>query len=222
MLLFRDTGTSLWFLRLSIYGWMIQRGHVRWIGFIHGIILRVTVLMQCRRILTRTFNREEGGRMRFRKLQWLFPLVVTLHNTEEAIWLPAWSQQASTWHVPVGPGEFRFAALVLTLLAFLVTYLSVRMGQQTVWAYLATGYMAAMIANVFLPHMAASVAMRSYTPGLVTAVLLNLPVLFLLLRQALREGYVSGWKAAIYWIGVPVCLLIAIPALFKLGRNLGL
>jgi hypothetical protein len=49
--------------------------------------------------------------MRFRMLQWLFPLVVTLHNTEEAIWLPAWSQHAGTWHVPVGPGEFRFAAL---------------------------------------------------------------------------------------------------------------
>jgi hypothetical protein len=27
--------------------------------------------------------------MRFRKLQWLFPLVVALHNTEEAIWLRA-------------------------------------------------------------------------------------------------------------------------------------
>lgn len=160
--------------------------------------------------------------MRFRKLQWLFPLVVTLHNTEEAIWLPAWSQRAGIWHVPVGPGEFRFAVLVLTLLAFLVTYLSFRMGPQTVWAYLATGYMAAMLANVFLPHIAASVAMRSYTPGLVTAVLLNLPVLFLLLRQALRERYVSGLRATIYWIGVPVCLLISIPALFKMGRNLGL
>jgi hypothetical protein len=167
-------------------------------------------------------NREEGAGMRFRKLQWLFPLVVTLHNTEEAIWLPAWSLQGGTWRVPVGPGEFRFAALVLTLLAFLVTYLSFRIGQQTVWAYLATGYMAAMLANVFLPHIAASVALRGYTPGLVTAVLLNLPVLFLLLRQALREHYVSGWRAAIYWTGVPVCLLVSVPALFKIGRGLGL
>jgi hypothetical protein len=124
--------------------------------------------------------------------------------------------------VPVGPGEFRFAALVQALLAFLVTYLSYRMGQQTVSAYLATGYMAAMLANVFLPHIAASVAMRSYTPGLVTAVLLNLPVLFLLLRQALLEHYVSGWRATICWISVPICLLISIPVLFKMGRNFGL
>jgi len=29
--------------------------------------------------------------MRFRTLEWLFP--VALHNTEEALWLPAWSIQ---------------------------------------------------------------------------------------------------------------------------------
>jgi hypothetical protein len=79
-----------------------------------------------------------------------------------------------------------------------------------------------MLANVPIPHIAASVALRSYMPGVVTAVALNLPVLSLLVVLALREGYVSGWKAVEYSAGVAALLLLSIPALFKLGKALDL
>jgi hypothetical protein len=160
--------------------------------------------------------------MSFGNLQWLFPTVVTLHNAEEALWLPGWSKRAGSWYAPVAPGVFRFAAAVLTVLAFAVTWLSSESGKQTVCTYLAFGYMVAMLANVLVPHITASVALRSYMPGVATAVTLNLPVLSLLVVMALREGYVSGWKAAAYSAGVAGLLLASIPALFKLGRVLNL
>jgi hypothetical protein len=59
-------------------------------------------------------------------------------------------------------------------------------------------------------------------PGLATAVALNLPVLTFLVVIALRQGYVSGGKAAAYSIGVACLLVAAIPALFKMGRALNL
>jgi hypothetical protein len=59
-------------------------------------------------------------------------------------------------------------------------------------------------------------------PGVVTGVALNLPVLSLLVVMALREGYVSGWKAAAYSVGVAGLLLASIPALFRLGKVLNL
>jgi hypothetical protein len=34
------------------------------------------------------------------QLRWLFALSLTIHNLEEAIWLPEWSQQAGKWHPP--------------------------------------------------------------------------------------------------------------------------
>jgi hypothetical protein len=147
---------------------------------------------------------------------------VTLHNAEEAIWLPGWSKRAVLWRSPVSPGSFRFAVVVLTLLAFTVTGLSAASGKQTVWTYLAFGYMVSMLANVLIPHLALTVALRSYMPGVVTAVALNLPVLTLLVVLALREGYVSGWKAAAYSAGVTVTLLAAIPILLKTGNILNL
>jgi len=51
---------------------------------------------------------------------------------------------------------------------------------------------------------------------------LNLPVLTLLVVLALREGYVSGWKAVEFGVGVSGLLVAFIPALFKLGKLLNL
>ena len=160
--------------------------------------------------------------MSYRNLMWLFPIVLTLHNAEEAIWLPGWSKRAVIWHSPVTPGFFRFVVTVLTVLAFAVTWLSAESGKQTVWTYLAFGYMVAVLANVLIPHLALTVMLRSYMPGVATGVVLNLPVLSLLVVMALKEGYVSGWKAAEYSAGVAGLLLLFIPALFKSGKALNL
>ena len=160
--------------------------------------------------------------MNFDSLQWLFPVVLTLHNLEEAIWFPDWTRQAGRWHAPVSQRVFRFAAAVFTLLAFGVTWLSAASGKQTIWAYLTFGYMVAVLANVLIPHLAVTVAMRRYMPGLATGVALNLPTLSLLVILALRQGYVSGWKAAEYSVSVILIGLLLIPALFKLGRLLNL
>jgi hypothetical protein len=160
--------------------------------------------------------------MSFGNLQWLFPVVITLHNTEEAIWLPEWANRVGFWRSPVSPGAFRFAVTVFTVLAFAVTWLSAESEKQSVWTYLAFGYMVAVLANVLAPHLAATVIRRSYMPGLATAVALNLPVLTFLVVIALRQGYVSGGKAAAYSIGVACLLVAAIPALFKMGRALNL
>ena len=47
---------------------------------------------------------------------WLFVFAVAVHNLEEAIWLPAWSQRAGRCYHGVGNAEFRFAVTLLTLL----------------------------------------------------------------------------------------------------------
>jgi len=165
---------------------------------------------------------SKGTVMSFGHLLWLFPIVITLHNAEEAIWLPGWSKRAVLWHSPVSPGSFRFAVAVLTVLAVAITWLSAESGKQTVWTYLAFGCMVVTLANVLIPHIALTVALRSYMPGVATAVILNLPVLSLLVVLALKEGYVSGLKAAEYSVGVAGLLLLSIPVLFKTGRALNL
>jgi hypothetical protein len=156
--------------------------------------------------------------VRFASLQWLFPIVIILHNLEEAIWLPGWANRTGFWRTPVSPGLFRFVVAVLTALALAVTWLSARSGAQTPWTYLMFGCMVTTLANAVYPHLALSISMRSYMPGTATAVALNLPVLSFLVASALSERQVSGWKSVAYAAGVPALLLLSLVVLFKPGR----
>ena len=40
---------------------------------------------------------------------WLFPVAFTLHNIEEALWLPAFSKSAGKFQKPVNTFEYEFA-----------------------------------------------------------------------------------------------------------------
>lgn len=156
--------------------------------------------------------------MNFVLLSWLFALAITVHNVEEGWLLPAWSRSAGRWHQPVGRGEFRFAVVILTVLAYLAVGLSVSGGKANVGTYLLAGYALAMLLNAGFPHVLATIAMRRYTPGTATALVLNLPVTVLLLSMALQGGYIQ--LTSFLWVGplVTASLLVAIPLLFVLGR----
>lgn len=159
--------------------------------------------------------------MSFERALWLFPAVVTLHNLEEAIWLPRWSARDKRWPLP-DSAVFIFAATVLTLLAYVCTWLSFRSGPQSFWTYVVFGYMVAMLINVLFPHLAITVLRRSYMPGLGTGLLLILPVLSMLLVQVVKAQQVSGWRAVSAAVTVPLLLLFSIPALFALGKAMKL
>ena len=160
--------------------------------------------------------------VRFAALQWLFPVVIALHNLEEALWLPGWANRTGFWRTPVSPRFFRFVVAVLTALALAVAWLSARSGAQTIWTYLMFGCVVAALANAVYPHLALSVSTRSYMPGTATAVALNLPIMSFLVASALSERQVSGWKAVAYAVGVPALLLLSLVVLFKPGRFLNL
>lgn len=138
-------------------------------------------------------------KMDFPLLSELFALAITIHNLEEALWLPKWSQRAGRWHHPVGVREFRFAVGVLTGLAYLAAYLSVVGGKETVGAYFVAGYALAMLMNVLFPHLLSTVIMRRYAPGTATALLLNLPITVLLLGRGFQHGYIQ--LSTFIWAG---------------------
>lgn len=154
----------------------------------------------------------------FETLQWLFPTAATIHNLEEAVWLPGWSEHAGKLHRPVGAVEFRFAVAILTVLAWIITYLSSAGEKQSIGVYLLCAYCFAMLINVFIPHVAATIVLRRYAPGLATALVLNLPATSLILLSAGKNGYIT-WDKFMLWAAVFIAALIGIiPILFRIGR----
>jgi hypothetical protein len=109
---------------------------------------------------------------------------------------------------------------VLTVLAYVAAGWALICGKESLGAYVLSGYALAMLLNVLFPHAIATVMMRRYAPGTLTALLLNLPVTFFLLYRGFQEGYIHDERFV--WLGPLVVLgiLVSIPVLFAIGRRL--
>jgi hypothetical protein len=160
--------------------------------------------------------------MSLSQLGWLFALGVVVHNVEEALLLPAWSARAGRWHIRVGTGEFRFAVAVLSLAVVIVAWLASVGASGSAGAYIMAGYALAMVLNVLVPHLVATVALRTYAPGTATALLLNLPLGSWFIYRSLAEGYVEPAVFAVTGPATVLFIVISIPLLFALGRRLTL
>ena len=152
-------------------------------------------------------------------LGWLFALGVVAHNAEEAWLLPSWPLRPRFRRMAVGAGAFRFAAAVLSFVALLAAWLASAGGAHSLGAYFIAGYAAAMLLNVLVPHVAATVALRAYAPGTATALLCNLPLGGWLVYRSLAERWI---EPSVFAVSGPLTALgVAIlgASLIRLGNR---
>ncbi len=111
--------------------------------------------------------------------------------------------------------------VVLTLVLFVSAGAATASGTGSIAAYLFSGYVFAMVANVLIPHLLASLALRRYMPGTGTALLLNLPLGSWFLYRAITEQYVQ--LSTLAWVapGTALTIVASIPVLFAAGRKVG-
>lgn len=148
-----------------------------------------------------------------------FCLAITLHNLEEALWLPKWSQQSSRFQKPVSAGEFHFAVFVITILAYLSAFSYLYLPESNTAKWLFIGFLGSMIINAVFPHLIATVLMKKYAPGLLTGVLLNIPINSIIIYQMFSENLIIWKELMISTIVVGFILLTLIPVLFKVGSK---
>lgn len=134
----------------------------------------------------------------FERLLWLVPVFFTLHNLEEAPFMERWSQRLPLRiHPTVSTRQFVIAVTFLTLAGFLLTYFGVGVLANPGGYLIVLGIQAILLFNAFVPHIAATIRFRMYSPGVVTAILLTLPFSFYLFRRALAENLLT-WTE--FWI----------------------
>lgn len=116
---------------------------------------------------------------------------------------------------PVTYKQFLIALLIITIIPYLVALLWL----SRTWAvYLLVGFQVVMLINVFA-HTLMAMFLRGYAPGLITALLINLPFSVYLLRRAVHENWMS--KRAVLWM-FPAGLLVHGPVLAGLMLLSGL
>lgn len=149
-----------------------------------------------------------------------FCLAITLHNLEEALWLPKWSQLDSSFQKTVTPNEFHFAVLIITALAYLVAFLYLNFSESNIFKWAYVGFLGSMIFNAIFPHLIANLLTKTYAPGLTTALLLNIPINTVILFKLHDLRLVSLKEIVLSTVVIGVILLAMIPLLFMLGGNL--
>lgn len=149
--------------------------------------------------------------MRGKMLLLLVPLFLTIHNGEEALTMPAFIEKRNAavsggFIPPIAYRQFLLALLIITVIPYVIALVWLNRR----WAaYLLVGLQVVMLINVFA-HTLLAIFWGGYTPGLVTAFLINLPFSLYLLRRAVREGWMSKRAVALMF---PVGLLVHGPAL---------
>jgi len=153
-------------------------------------------------------------------IELLFLLGFSLHNIEEALWLPEWSKHARKYHKEVSKNEFAFAVIIVTAIGYLLTFQYFIFAPSSSFSrYVYLGFILMMVANVIFPHLIATLVLKKYAPGTITGMLLNAPIgIYILLKG------INGNDELVFVIIAGVILaiifLLLINQLFKAGKYL--
>jgi hypothetical protein len=158
-------------------------------------------------------------------LLWLVPILITVHNLEEAGFMPAVlarrnSAVPNLLHGLVPPityGQFLLALLIMTAIPYLIAWFAIRERERVgPGLLLLVSVQVMMLVNVFA-HAGMAILIGGYAPGLVTATAINLPFSIYLLHHAVRERWVSGKAMALivpvglvlHGIGLPMIIILS-------------
>lgn len=106
------------------------------------------------------------------------------HNIEEAIYICSYPVQSPVSFIhPANCTQFLWAVSILTFVGILGSVRALTTKKPIVFLFISTALAGILLFNVFLPHVIIAVYTVQYTPGLVSALVLNLPLSLVVLSK---------------------------------------
>ena len=145
--------------------------------------------------------KEQGARLSYRSLQWILLALLILHGLEELVALTVFRPQLAAI-VAQHPDVLQPLPQVSQLLVFLAVLLVVagtpvvlllRGKASRVRDTLVAAIAAGFFVNALFQHLPKTLSTGTYTPGVLSAVLLAMPFSVYFVVRSLRDGRVS-WK----------------------------
>lgn len=114
-------------------------------------------------------------------LIFVLPFAFMLHNLEEIFGMEKWTKSIPRIiHSPVTTRQFAIAVGLFTLLGFVLIF-SENFLSEKYFLMVVTGFAGMLFLNVFFPHLMATLYFKKYAPGVITGLLINLPLTALIL-----------------------------------------
>ena len=160
-------------------------------------------------------------------LLWFVPLFITIHNLEEALFMPAFLQTRNSsipaslrsLIPPITYRQFLIALIAMTAMPYIIAWLGDLDRAGSRGLYLLLGLQVVMLYNVFA-HVLMAAVMGGYAPGVVTALSINLPFSLYLVRRAVKERWAP--RRVIVWL-FPIGLIVhavGLPSLIILAGSI--
>ncbi len=138
------------------------------------------------------------SRLPFSTALLLAPLVYAIHHAEAHLFL-----NFRAWRLKYFPDNNALSteAILAILVSFGLVYIILHASVRTkVSAWMALTFLMATQVHNAIFHLGATIAFRDFSPGLITAILLYLPVNLLIARSALQEQWVSSRQLGVIFI----------------------
>lgn len=155
-----------------------------------------------------------------KKLLWLIPIILSIHNIEEALTMPQWMSAQFPLllekiplfnHLQFSRVQLYISLFFVTFFPFLLTFYCLRgdLSQRKIAAILTL--QSIIFWNALVPHIGGLFVLGMYNPGAVTAVVFNIPFTIVLFRRLQMKGIVSvERKRNIFLVG----LLLYLPVVY--------
>lgn len=147
---------------------------------------------------------------------WVLPVAFLVHDAEELFTMPAWFV-AHEWPIT-------FAEVAVAIALFFALFVVITAGvwlrpASRAWRALYGGLLGVFMLHA-LTHVAQTAYFHAYTPGIVTAVLVVLPVSIYLAAALLRRRAIDLWPSVAASIAGMALFLPALAAAFWLSHRL--
>lgn len=164
-------------------------------------------------------------RLSYRSVQRLLPVVIALHNAEEAITAPAYLPRVGEYVagfpalrdagvVPPSLTQLYIALVVVTIVPAIMIGWATSSRDSAAKRGVVAVVAAALLWNVLLPHVSAMIAFRGYAPGGLTALVVNLPFCVYFFRRSSRDGILT--REEMTWAVIFGLFLLALVPLLLL------
>jgi hypothetical protein len=154
---------------------------------------------------------------------WIYLIIVwCIHNLEEALTMPKWleineTKLPFTKFIPVSILQqvFPIGLIIVTLLLILIPVLAI----YKKWDCRIFGIILGICLVNAIGHIISAIVFWEYTPGLITALLLNLPLSIYLIRQLFRYSLLKNftWFHIFVYGAIGFVISISIVWIFALS-----
>ncbi len=150
----------------------------------------------------------------FLKIVWLFPIAFALHEAEE--WnILAWYHRNYEDLPAKTNTSIRTFLVFVSIVGFVWTAIATLPGNPKVAAFVLLPAMAIAFLNA-LQHVYWLIYFKDYAPGVVTSLLLLIPIIGYLAVRAVQESYVPIW----YVVGLAILIVPILVQTMRVGNRL--